>query len=105
MYKIKIFVRALSFKFESYVKLYGYNNQSWIFVSREKAYNLYAFFDIHLVNDILNFTILKAAENTPLSSVYFPEIIPYKISAIIQKEKIEKNSKIILKREEDIWEI
>lgn len=89
MYKIKIFVRALSFKFESYVKLYGYNNQSWIFVSREKAYNLYAFFDIHLVNDILNFTILKVVENTP-SPVYFPEIIPYKISAIIQKEKIEK---------------
>lgn len=64
MYKIKIFVRTLSFKFESYVKLYGYNNQSWIFVSREKAYNLYAFFDIHPVNDILNFTILKVAENT-----------------------------------------
>lgn len=71
MYKIKIFVRALSFKFESYVKLYGYNNQSWIFVSREKAYNLYAFFDIHLVNDILNFTILKAAENTPFPLFIF----------------------------------
>ena len=97
MYKIKIFVRTQQSKFESYVKLYGYKNQSWIFVPRERAYNLYTFFDIHPVNDILNFTILKTEKNNPFLCIFSPNHTLQNF-CYNQKEKIEKTEKLFLKR-------
>ena len=97
IYKMKILYKIYHISLKVMLNCMGIKT-SHGFLYPEKGHTIcMPFFDIHPVNDILNFTILKT-ENIILSSVHFPEIIPYQISAIIQKEKSKKAEKLFLKR-------